>query len=653
MPADPLIGQTLPSEVVAGVGYYLDRLLAEGGTARAYFAIRMSREGRSPVVVKVILPHLVSDGTETASLVIRKEAVALGRINERMPPCPYVVRFVDTGTVRPLGARTPEVPWLATEYVHGGVEGTALDERVEGSIRVTGFGFDPPRAARAVEALSRGLEEIHGAGVIHRDLKPGNVLCCGSGETEMFKISDFGVARSVGLSATFGDMTVGTPGYLAPEQVLSREIGPQTDIFTFSCVVYFVLTGEHYFFAENSFQAYQEVQESRRRSLMDAPGLCPELREHHAAVSAIDAALARATSPNPEARPSSALEFAEGLMPWLTDQPGSMRLSPRYLGSMSEIRCKAELGEPTCSVRHPPVPERLILSAMFNAAGHCLAATLGGLEAFDGTRWAPFPPSSQYLTGQRLCCVRRYRPVSWVVGTSGAQLCEVAREGNRLLVCGPDPSWDFVDVSGDLEDLAVVVATRPGEAPSLLTRVGRRWLRAMQVPGCAALSGICQLGEEQWLVVGRSLDGKALALRYAPLALDLEPLPAPDARALLASASRRGRGVALAVGADGAALVVDGTRVESFSLPGRPHLSALAMDGAGNAWFASAGRIWTRSREGTVACVWEDESWRSPFVTLHAETGHALALTVDGGVLEISLGEAGPASTVDPRARRG
>ena len=79
-------------------------------------------------------------------------------------------------------------------------------------------------------------------------------------------------------------------------------------------------------------------------------------------------------------------------------------------------------------------------------------------------------------------------------------------------------------------------------------------------------------------------------------------------------------------------------------VPGRPDLTAVAVDGMDAAWFASAGRIWTRARDGTFECVWQDESWRSPFVTLHAETGHALALTVDGGVVEISLAEVGPPS---------
>ena len=126
--------------------------------------------------------------------------------------------------------------------------------------------------------------------------------------------------------------------------------------------------------------------------------------------------------------------------------------------------------------------------------------------------------------------------------------------------------------------------------------------------------------------------------------LEHEPLAVPEARALLACASRVGRGLALAAGGEGGVLIVDGARVESSTVPSRPDLTAVAVDSVGVAWFASAGRIWTRTRGGSFGCVWQDESWRTPFVTLHAETGHALALSVDGGVLELSLGEVGPAS---------
>jgi len=121
----------IQSQLQSNVVYRLKRLLAVGGTARAYYALRQGPEGEAPVVMKVILPNVVRDGGDTALLVIRKEAVALGRLNERIPPSPYVVRLVDTGTIDWIEDQEPLVlPWLALEFVDGGAEGTALDERV-------------------------------------------------------------------------------------------------------------------------------------------------------------------------------------------------------------------------------------------------------------------------------------------------------------------------------------------------------------------------------------------------------------------------------------------------------------------------------------------------------------------------------------------
>jgi len=201
--------------------------LGEGAMGVAYLAQRESEAGASPVVVKAVRPRL-SVRQVAPDLIARKEAVALGRLNERVPPTPFVVRFVDTGSA-PIFEETPS-PWLAIEYVHGGVEGTTLEQRVRYSIDKTGYAFDPTRASHAVRCLAQGLQAIHSVEVIHRDLTPGNVLCCGFGETEIFKISDFGVARSEGLDRTFGSVGVGTLGYAAPEQMLpgSVPLGPYT-----------------------------------------------------------------------------------------------------------------------------------------------------------------------------------------------------------------------------------------------------------------------------------------------------------------------------------------------------------------------------------------------------------------------------------------
>ncbi len=641
---DVFLGATLSSEVHAGVTYRMERLLGEGGTARAYHAMRIAPEGQSPVVVKIILPRIVRESGATARLVIQKEAVALGRLNERIPPSPYVVRLVDTGVVPfSLGHQVLELPWLAIEYVNGGIEGTALDERISWTVKATGYAFDPDRAARAVDALSRGLVEIHAEGIVHRDITPGNVLVCGSGDTEMFKISDFGIARPIGLQATFGNVAIGTPGYVAPEQTLAKNlpVGPASDVFAFAAVVYCMLTGEHYFRSRSTLDAYQEVMKPERRSLMEAPALCPELRQRPAAVQAIDAALARSTQPNPSQRMASAREFAESFLPWLTDQPKSVRISQRWLQSVANLRPLASGIERTWLVRHPPGDDRLVLGAAWNGAGHCLAATTSGLEYFDGSRWLAVE-TPEPLLGHRVCAVKRLHSTTWFVSASGARLVELAREGAQLIAEGPDPSLEFVELSGELEELAVLIGSAAGRPPLLCTRVGRYWLRSIPIPEAASLAGLARIGQEQWLVTGRSHQGRAWAAVFRPLDLELQPLAVPSTRALLCCASRKGSPTAIAVGSEGTVLHVGEGPTRAEMVPGGPDLSAVTVDTTGRPWMASAGCLWTQHTDGRFDCVWRDPSWVSPFVSLHAETGQLLALTVDGAVLECRVAGAGP-----------
>src|SRR5450432_3503634 len=222
-----LRGRIIESETQLGVRYHLERVVGEGGMGTAYLARRESPSGSAPVVIKVMHAGF-GGGSVTPELVAAKEAVALGRLNERLPPTPFVVRLVDSGTVRWAGRRA--TPWTAIEYVHGGVEGTTLEDRVTYSLHKTGYAFDAARAGHAIRCLSAGLTAVHAVGVIHRDLSPGNVLCCGFGDAEIFKISDFGVARASGLARTFAGLILGTLGYSAPESS-DPTAGAHSDVF--------------------------------------------------------------------------------------------------------------------------------------------------------------------------------------------------------------------------------------------------------------------------------------------------------------------------------------------------------------------------------------------------------------------------------------
>src|SRR6185369_14001515 len=161
-----LSGAVIRSEVQPDVTYRLERQIGEGGMGTAFLALRQAPDGVAPVVIKMVRssfgPGSGGPADAAAGMVVLKEAVALGRLNERVPPTPFVVRLVDTGSTELHGPNQPPVPWLAVEYVHGGIEGTTLENRVAYSIERTGFAFEAGRAAHLVRCLAAGMLAIHG-----------------------------------------------------------------------------------------------------------------------------------------------------------------------------------------------------------------------------------------------------------------------------------------------------------------------------------------------------------------------------------------------------------------------------------------------------------------------------------------------------------
>ena len=433
----------------------------------------------TPAVLKVVKPEVLGTVGPTAFLMVQKEAIALGRLNERVPSTPFVVRFIDTGTVVLKGPKQVELPWLALEYVQGGTEGTTLEQRVGYSVKNTRFAFDPTRAAHTIECLADGLAAIHEVGVVHRDLTPGNILCCGFGATEVPKIADFGIARPTGIKATFGSVFLGTPGYAAPEQSFASEgeIGPSTDVFSFACLTFFALTGEQYFDTGNFAQALLMVRETKRRSLLEATPLRPELRDNPGACRAIDQVLAHATAQNPTERSPDARIFASSLLPLLRNSgsPRSQRASDRLVASIAARPVSQAFSQWKWTVRHPPGHDRLIRSVAWDGDGHCLAVTTEGLHFWNGTSWqlaraGAFDPDAGLRSASLV------RPGQWLLGGDSGLLALLGSDGQCRVIHGP-ADVDFALASGDPSDLAVVVAERPNASPLLYSVAADRFFR--------------------------------------------------------------------------------------------------------------------------------------------------------------------------------
>jgi eukaryotic-like serine/threonine-protein kinase len=632
-PPSTMRGTWVESEVQPGVRYLLERHVGEGGMGMAYLARRESPEGVSPVVVKVVLPKL---GAEISpDLVATKEAVALGRLNERVPLCPFVVRFVDTGRA-PLFSARP-TPWIAIEYVHGGVEGTTLEDRVMYSIHKTGFAFDPLRAGHALRCLSAGLAAIHGVGVIHRDLTPGNVLCCGFGESEIFKISDFGLARPLGLKRTFQGVEVGTLGYAAPEQMLEseNEVRESADVFSLACVVYYLLTGEHYFDGNTPFDAYTAIKDKARRSVTDFATLSPELGERPEACRAINATLARATTMTASERPQTAEEFANAVLPWLGEQPSGPRSSRRLMTQMLSLLPPSDLAGWSWIVRHRPREDLVIQSAAWDTDGHCFAFTPSGPLFWNGQAWLGARSALAALP-RGMAFTRRHEAGGWLVGGSGGTLGVCTTDGVRDLVQAPDRDVEFIDGSGRIDDLITAVGRRSGAPPTLYAMSGRRWMKPLPLDGVAHVSALVRLDDQRWVVAGRLLRGTGFAALYQPMLWELTALDVPSVRAFVGGAGSVERELALVAGSDGVLLSIDAGSPRHSLVHGHPDLTAAAIDVLGREWVASLGTLWTRDPRQSEAFrpAWSDESWGAPFVSVMADAGLVVGLTADGGIVE-------------------
>ncbi|HEY2408347.1 MAG TPA: serine/threonine-protein kinase [Polyangiaceae bacterium] len=635
LPPSTISGRRIRSDVQRGVHYELERQVGSGGMGSAYLARRVSDEGTSDVVVKLVRPGF-SEVEISPEMVARKEAVALGRLNERVPPCPFVVRFVDTGSADLFG--DVPTPWVAIEYVHGGVEGTTLEDRVTYSIHKTEYAFDERRAAHALRCLSSGLSAIHAEGIIHRDLTPGNVLCCGFGESEIFKISDFGLARPVGVGHTFAGLGLGTVGYAAPEQALNGErgVGFATDVFALSCVVFYLLTGNHYFDGETPLEAFDQMKNKARQSILASPLLAPELAQRPEATRAIDAALAWGTTFSAEHRPQSADALAGAILPWLWDRPAPPTSSRRMLHTMASLSPPKDVERFRWIVKHKPREDLVIQSSAWDTDGRCFALTPHGPLFWNGDSWLGAKGLLKRLP-RGMSFARRHEAGGWLVGGSGGVLCVFGTEGIRMLEQAPDESVEFQDAAGVLDDLVVAVGRKRGEAsPVLWAMSGRRWMKPLMLEGVQNVSRVLRVDDLRWIICGRLTRGGGFARQYEPMLGELTPLATPHTRAFVNGASSVERGLALVVGSGGTALRAAYGRTSISTVEGEPDLSAGAIDALDREWVASLGTLWTRDPANGEQwrSAWFDPLWTAPFVSLLADAGLVVGMTASGGIVE-------------------
>ena len=225
-----------------GDRYELDGVVGRGGMAEVYRArdIRLDRI----VAVKTLRADLARDQTFQARF--RREAQSAASLNN-----PSIVAVYDTGEDQSTGV---PVPYIVMEYVDG---------RTVRDLLIEGHRLLPERALEIIGGVLRALEYSHQAGIVHRDIKPGNVMVTKKGDV---KVMDFGIARAMSdaqVTMTQTAQVIGTAQYLSPEQARGERVDARSDLYSTGCLMYELLTGRPPFTGDSPVAiAYQHVREN-------------------------------------------------------------------------------------------------------------------------------------------------------------------------------------------------------------------------------------------------------------------------------------------------------------------------------------------------------------------------------------------------------
>ena len=268
-----------------GGRYQVGELLGYGGMAEVHRG-RDLRLGRD-VAIKMLRTDLARD--DTFQLRFRREAQNAASLNH-----PAIVAVYDTGEERT--ATGEPLPYIVMEFVNG----RTLKEVLASEGRLM-----PRRALEITAEICAALEFSHRHGIIHRDIKPGNVMLTQTGQV---KVMDFGIARALASGAATMTQTsavIGTAQYLSPEQARGETVDARSDVYSTGCVLYELLCGHPPFVGDSPVSvAYQHVREDPKPPSHSNPDVTP----------AINAVVLKALAKNPLNRYQSAAEMRADLL---------------------------------------------------------------------------------------------------------------------------------------------------------------------------------------------------------------------------------------------------------------------------------------------------------------------------------------------------
>jgi eukaryotic-like serine/threonine-protein kinase len=330
-----VLGDTL------GDRYLLSGLLGTGGMAEVFLAYDLML-GRD-IALKVLMEHYAKDVRFVRRF--RKEAQSAAALNH-----PNVVQIYDQG--RAEDGRY----YIAMEHVPGG----SLEALI---LRRGPLG--PWEVARLAWQVAEALQAAHGRGIVHRDIKPQNVLLDKAGDA---KVADFGIALAASRTSTSGtNLLLGTPSYMSPEQAMGERVGPESDLYSLGVVLYEMLTGTVPFAAEGALA-------TAMKHLTEVP--LPPRKRNPSVPEAMDALVMRLLSKDPEDRYPSAAQLIVDLRRAREGWPLTFAGAAGYPATLGEPR-SAPLSVLADSPRSKPRRKRSVGIRLVALAA--LLTLLGGL----------------------------------------------------------------------------------------------------------------------------------------------------------------------------------------------------------------------------------------------------------------------------------
>lgn len=272
--------------------YQLGQLVGRGGMAEVHIALD-TRLGRT-VAVKIMRADLAHD--EIFLTRFRREAHSVAQMNN-----PNIVNIYDSGeeVVTLDNGQTEHLPYLIMEYVQGQTLRDII--KANGALSVSD-------TEHVMIGVLNALEYSHRMGIIHRDIKPGNIMISEQG---IVKVMDFGIARALDDSATTmtkSQGVVGTAQYLSPEQARGENVDMRSDLYSAGCVLYEMLTGRPPFTGDSAVAiAYQHVSEVAAKPSSIVPGLNPMW----------DQIVAKAMAKDRQNRYATATEFKNDILTYM------------------------------------------------------------------------------------------------------------------------------------------------------------------------------------------------------------------------------------------------------------------------------------------------------------------------------------------------